>query len=41
MDQRWGVVDPVWYWRDNASGTSFNRPAYQDLLDFCRQKPGT
>ena len=39
MDQRWGVVDPVWYWRDNASGTSFNRPAYQDLLDFCRQNP--
>ena len=39
MDQKWGALDPIWVWRDNASGTSFDRPAYQDLLDFCRQNP--
>jgi DNA invertase Pin-like site-specific DNA recombinase len=41
MDQKWGAVDPIWCWRDNASGTSFDRPAYQDMLDFCRQNPAT
>lgn len=37
MDNKWGPVPEHWHWRDSASGTSFDRPAFQDLLDFCRR----
>jgi len=39
MDARWGPIDPVWVWRESRSGTSFDRPAFQDLLSFCRAHP--
>jgi DNA invertase Pin-like site-specific DNA recombinase len=37
MDKKWGPVPQHWHWRDSASGTSFDRPAFQDMLDFCRR----
>jgi DNA invertase Pin-like site-specific DNA recombinase len=39
MDTKWGGVDSVWLWKDSCSGTTFSRPAFQDLLDFCRANP--
>ncbi|HEU4629136.1 MAG TPA: recombinase family protein [Gemmatimonadaceae bacterium] len=39
MDAKWGAIDAVWWWKDSCSGTSFARPAFQDLLDFCRANP--
>jgi len=39
MDAAWGPIDPVWWWRESRSGTSFDRPTFQDLLSFCRAHP--
>lgn len=39
MDKKWATVDAAWWWKDNCSGTTFSRPAFQDLLDFCRANP--
>lgn len=36
MDNKWGEIDATWCWSDSCSGTTFDRPAFQDLLDFCR-----
>ncbi|MCX5762896.1 MAG: recombinase family protein, partial [Gemmatimonadetes bacterium] len=38
-DKTWGCIAPEWVWKDSCSGTTFNRPAFQDLLDFCRANP--
>lgn len=38
-DKAWGSIAPEWVWRDSCSGTSFDRPAFKDLLDFCRANP--
>lgn len=35
-DKKWGVIDPVWWWKDSMTGTTFDRPAFQDMLEFCR-----
>ena len=37
MERKWGPVEDHWHWLDSASGTSFDRPAFQDMLDFCRK----
>jgi DNA invertase Pin-like site-specific DNA recombinase len=37
--EKWGPIDPIWRWEDSASGTTFNRPGFQDMLDFCRKHP--
>ncbi|HYD52107.1 MAG TPA: recombinase family protein [Gemmatimonadaceae bacterium] len=34
-----GDVPGHWRWRDNMSGTSFERPGFQDLLSFCHAHP--
>jgi len=39
MDKRWGTIAPAWWWSDSQTGTDFDRPAFQDLLDFCRSHP--
>jgi DNA invertase Pin-like site-specific DNA recombinase len=36
MDKKWDGIERAWYWADSCSGTSFDRPAFQDLLDFCK-----
>lgn len=36
VETKFGVVDPTWWWKDSCSGTTFNRPGYKDMLDFCR-----
>lgn len=38
-DREWGAISPAWVWRDSASGTSFRRPAFQDLLAYCQDNP--
>ena len=38
-DKEWGPLDSPWWWQDSTSGTTFNRPAFNDLLDFCRANP--
>lgn len=35
-DTKWRAIDHVWWWKDSCSGTTFDRPAYQDMLAFCR-----
>lgn len=37
MDAKWGPIPTLWVWQDSQSGTTFDRPAFQDLLDFCRR----
>ncbi len=39
MTAEWGAIDPVWWWKESRSGTSFDRPSFQDVLDFCRSNP--
>ena len=39
MNGVWGLVDSIWWWAESESGTSFDRPTFQDLLDFCRANP--
>ncbi|ODT04187.1 MAG: hypothetical protein ABS52_05920 [Gemmatimonadetes bacterium SCN 70-22] len=38
-DEVWGPISREWWWKDSCSGTSFDRPEFQDLLEFCRQNP--
>lgn len=38
-DRKWGAIDPRWSWRDSFTGTTFNRPDFQDMVDFCRANP--
>ncbi len=38
-DKNWGVIAPSWWWKDSCSGTSFDRPAFKDMLTFCREHP--
>lgn len=38
-DNKWGPIDARWWWMDDRSGTTFDRPAFQDMLDFCRANP--
>ncbi len=38
-DREWGAISPAWVWKDSASGTSFKRPAFQDLLHYCQTHP--
>ena len=35
-DMKWGVIEDAWWWRDSRSGTTFDRPGFQDMLAFCR-----
>lgn len=39
LDRKWGPVDARWVWRDSHTGTTFDRPEFQDLIDFCRAHP--
>lgn len=39
METAWGQVEDAWVWSESRSGTSFERPMFQDLLDFCRSNP--
>lgn len=39
MNLKWGEVDEVWWWRESQSGTTFDRPGFQDILDFCVSNP--
>ena len=32
-------MTPTWWWKDSCTGTTFDRPDFQDLLDFCRTNP--
>ena len=34
-----GPVNPTWWWKDSCTGTTFDRPNFQDILDFCRTNP--
>ena len=36
-NKEWGAIASEWWWKDSCSGTSFDRPAFQDLLQFCRE----
>jgi DNA invertase Pin-like site-specific DNA recombinase len=38
-DNKWGPIDAWWWWMDDRSGTTFDRPAFQDMLAFCRANP--
>ena len=38
-DREWGQIDRTWVWQDNFTGTTFERPQFQDLLRFCRANP--
>ena len=38
-DREWGQIDRTWLWQDNFTGTTFNRPQFQNLLSFCRANP--
>lgn len=38
-DEMWGPIDKMWVWKDNQSGTTFDRPAFQDMLAFCKAHP--
>lgn len=38
-EKEWGPLDRQWWWQDSATGTTFDRPAFQDLLAFCRANP--
>ena len=37
--REFGPVTPTWWWKDSCTGTTFDRPDFQDLLDFCRTNP--
>ena len=39
MNAKWGEIDQTWWWKESRSGTTFDRPGFQDLLDFCRANP--
>src|SRR5690606_13823631 len=39
MDWKFGRIDERWWWRDNFTGTTFDRPAFQDMVAFCRAHP--
>lgn len=36
MDAKFGILNGPWWWEDSCSGTTFERPAFQDLLAFCK-----
>jgi hypothetical protein len=36
---KWGDIDYRWRWRDSFTGTTFERPDFQDMVDFCRSNP--
>jgi hypothetical protein len=38
-DKRFGPIDPRLVWSDDYTGTTFDRPGFQDLLDFCKANP--
>ena len=38
-DREWGPIDLAWTWQDNFTGTTFERPAFQDLMRFCVANP--
>lgn len=38
-DAKWGAIASMWWWSDTCSGTTFDRPGFQDMLDFCRTYP--
>src|SRR5436190_4658609 len=40
-DDLWGPIPEQWWWKDSCSGVSFDRPAFNDLLDYCRENPQT
>lgn len=35
-DKLWGEIDARWWWQDSCTGTTFERPAFEDLLNYCR-----
>lgn len=38
--KKFGVEIPsVWHWMDNKTGTTFDRPDFQDMLAFCTANP--
>ena len=39
MDKLWGPLSPNWWWLDSSTGTTFDRPGFQDLLAFCQANP--
>lgn len=38
-DREWGEIDSTWLWQDSCTGTTFDRPGFNDMLDFCRAHP--
>jgi hypothetical protein len=38
-DREWGPLAPIWVWQDNYTGTTFDRPQFQDMMRFCRANP--
>lgn len=40
IQKHWEIdVVPEWHWCDSQSGTTFERPGFQDLLAFCKAHP--
>lgn len=39
MDKKWGKIDERHWWKDSCSGVTFDRPAFEDLLAFCKANP--
>ncbi|AHG89847.1 Recombinase [Gemmatirosa kalamazoonensis] len=38
-DKKWGAIDREFVWADDRSGTTFDRPEFQDMLAFCLANP--
>jgi hypothetical protein len=38
-DRKWGEIDSLWVWRDSFTGTTFDRPDFQDMVQFCKSNP--
>lgn len=41
LDGEFTLLDGPWWWQDSHTGTTFDRPAFQDMLAFCRAHPRT
>jgi hypothetical protein len=39
LDREFGPLEPAWIWSDKYTGTTFDRPDFQDMLAFCEANP--
>jgi hypothetical protein len=38
-DKKWGTIEHEFVWAEDRSGTTFDRPVFQDMLAFCLANP--